>query len=52
MELDLFEMTENGKIYIWKGDSKQYPAEDFLNASIWNGKTFWEVENEIEWVDD
>lgn len=27
-------------------------AEEFLEISIFNGKTFWEVENEIEWVDE
>lgn len=52
LELCLFEMTENGATYVWKGDSKKYPAELFLEAPIWNGKTFWEVENEIEWVDE
>lgn len=52
LELTLFEMKENGMKYVWKGNSKQYPAEDFLDAPIWNGKTFWEVENEIEWVDE
>ncbi len=23
----------------------------FENAPIWNGKSFWEAENEIQWVD-
>jgi hypothetical protein len=24
----------------------------FQEAKIWNGKSFWEVEQDIEWVDD
>ena len=28
-----------------------FPAEEFLKAKIWDGKSFWEVEEEIEWVD-
>ena len=40
--------------YIWQhsGDGYSYPVEDFLAAPIFDGKTFWEVEQEIEWVDD
>lgn len=29
-----------------------YPVESFLEAKIWNGKSFWDVEQDIEWVDD
>lgn len=51
LKLYLFEMIEGGKDYCWKGDMKHFPAEDFLKAKIWDGKSFWEVEQEIEWVD-
>ena len=27
-------------------------VESFLASKIFDGKTFWEVEHEIEWVDD
>ncbi len=39
--------------YIWKqaGDRHNYPVEAFLQAPIFGGKTFFEVEQEIEWVD-
>lgn len=41
--------------YIWIGDGftyeKGYPVDKFLAAPIFDGKTFWEVESEIEWVD-
>ena len=26
-------------------------ADKFLEAKIWDGKSFWEVESEMEWVD-
>ena len=28
------------------------PVAEFENARIFNGKTFWEVEKDIEWVDE
>lgn len=28
-----------------------FPAEEFLKAKIFDGKTFWEVQEEIEWID-
>ncbi|MCD8295280.1 MAG: hypothetical protein LUE27_08575 [Clostridia bacterium] len=64
--LDVAE-NENGKltIYLWTlvppaddytvilvGDEHNYPLEEFLAAKIWDGKTFMEVESEIQWVDD
>ncbi len=34
------------------GEGKQYPIEEFLALKIWDGKTFMEVQDEIQWVDD
>ena len=50
--LDRWEPESEG--YIWEGESEcgSYCVEDFLAAPIFDGKTFWEVEQEIEWVDD
>lgn len=28
-----------------------YPVQEFLNLRIWDGKTFWEAENIMEWTD-
>ncbi len=44
-------MKENGQDYKWKGDNNNYPVEDFLSDRIFDGKTFWEIENDITWVD-
>ncbi len=51
LDLVLFEMVEHGKEFRWKGDTKHYPVESFLSASIFDGKTFWEVEKNIVWLD-
>lgn len=32
-------------------NNKDYPVSEFENAPIFDGKTFWQVEQEIEWVD-
>ncbi|MCD7883448.1 MAG: hypothetical protein LUI87_07060 [Lachnospiraceae bacterium] len=39
--------------YIWIGigDQNSYPVQKFLEAKIWDGKSFWDVEGCIEWVD-
>lgn len=42
--LDTFWETE--------GKSMHECLSNFLKAPIFNGKTFWEAENEIKWVDD
>ena len=50
--LCLYEMADNVEKHIWKGNATHYPVEAFLEAKIWNGKSFWDVEQDIEWVDD
>ena len=39
---------------VWevKGTSMQICMEKFLEARIFNGRTFWEVEDKIEWLDE
>lgn len=49
--LYLYEMNDGGKEFSWDGDSVNYPVNSFLEAPIFKGKTFWEVEKEITWVD-
>ena len=40
--------------YIWVGieTDTDYPVDEFLNAPIWDGKSFLEIESEVEWVDE
>lgn len=52
LKLFLYDMTDNnGDQYTWLGDEKNYPVEQFLIAPIWDGKTFWEVQEQMEWID-
>lgn len=40
--------------YIWEDCETSMIAcgEHFLKAPIWSGRTFLEIENDVEWVDD
>ncbi len=44
-------MFEGGKDFVWDGDHDHFPVNAFLNAPIFDGKTFYEVEKDIIWVD-
>lgn len=41
-------------VFNWVGRSTgdSYPVEEFLNAKIWDGKNFYEIEQEVQWIDD
>lgn len=40
------------KNFIWTNINEgDYDIKAFENAKIFEGKSFWEVQNEIEWVD-
>ena len=51
LELYVIENPEVG--FEWRviSDNGKYPVEEFENAKIFNGKSFWEIEREIEWLD-
>jgi hypothetical protein len=41
--------------YLWectkKEGKRREVVEDFLGSEIFDGKTFWEIEQEIKWID-
>lgn len=51
--LYLDQLDPPGTDYVWVGIGKpgKYPVQEFLEARLWNGKNFWEVQEEMEWVD-
>jgi hypothetical protein len=51
--LVLYILEDPNNDFKWQAIStdKNFPVADFENAAIFNGKTFWEVEKDIEWVD-
>lgn len=46
------DITHYCKIWSTESDSMEDNARTFLNAPIFDGKSFLEVEDEIEWVDE
>lgn len=51
MEIFQYEPAKDGYIGEYNGQSLSEGQENFQNAPVFNGKTFWQVEQEIEWVD-
>lgn len=49
--LDRWEPPADDYIWVGKGDSKNFPVNDFLKAKIWDGRNFWEAEKQMEWID-
>ena len=51
----IIKVDDNGKflsdVYEFEGDSITTCIVAFENAPIWNGKSFYDVENEMTWVD-
>ena len=51
----IIKVDDNGKflsdVYEFEGDSTTACIVAFENAPIWNGKSFYDVENEMTWVD-
>ena len=45
--------VEDDNYYVWEynGDSISEGQEAFQNAPIFDGKTFWEAEKDIKWID-
>ena len=52
--LEIYVIAPLDDDFKWRvsSDSKNYPVEKFESAKIFDNKSFWEIENEIEWVDD
>ncbi len=51
--LVLYAIEDPNNNFEWRAfsDDGKYPVDKFEKAPIFNGKTFWEVEKDIEWVD-
>ena len=52
MEVFQTEPPADGYIWEYNGKSMIEGQSEFQSAPIFEGKTFWEVEQEIQWVDD
>lgn len=50
--LEVYDLTNGSTVFSTSQNSISECLMAFEKAKIWNNKNFWEVENEIEWVDD
>lgn len=48
------QMWEPEEKLLWEiiGKSEQESYEEFLKQPLFDGKTFWEIEKDTEWVDE
>ena len=51
MEIFQIDPAKEGYVWEYNGSSITEGQEEFQTAPIFDGKTFWEVEQEMEWVD-
>lgn len=51
--MEIFQCQPPEEEFVWEHDdsSSEKCGDAFLTAPIFNGKTFWEAEQEIQWVD-
>jgi hypothetical protein len=49
--LDRWYPPANDYIWVGKGEPHKFPVDEFLAHKLWDGKNFWDAENEMEWVD-
>ena len=52
MEVTQYEPPKDEHIWEYNGNTIEECRDAFVNARIFNGKTFWQAEQDIEWVDD
>ena len=51
VRIEVYDLTNETTVFSVTKKSVCDCLTAFKNAKIWNGKTFWEAEKEIEWVD-
>ncbi|MGM9645433.1 MAG: hypothetical protein ACI3XS_01915 [Eubacteriales bacterium] len=49
--LEVYNLTTNKTIFSTTKNSTTKCIDAFEKAKIWGGKTFWEVEKDMEWVE-
>lgn len=52
MEVFQVDPAKDGYVWEYDGNSISEGQDLFKSAPIFNGKTFWDAEDDIEWVDD
>ena len=49
--LEVYNLTDHTLVFSTEQGSCNKCIEEFENAAIFDGKTFWQVEQDIEWID-
>ena len=52
VRLEVYNLTNHSTVFSTTQNSISDCLSAFQDAKIWDGKTFWEVEQEIEWIDN
>lgn len=54
VHMEIFQYQPPGKGFVWEysGANIEECVTAFLEARIFNGKTFWDAEQDINWIDD
>lgn len=52
VRLEVYNLTQDTTVFSVTKTTAVDCIEAFEEASIWNGRTFWEIESEIIWVDE
>ena len=52
MEVSQYQTSKDQATWEYDGKTIEECHEAFLRAPIFDGKTFWDAEQDIEWVDD
>ena len=52
--LEVYILEPSNSDFKWQAVSQgnDYPVEEFEDAKIFDGKSFWDIESQIEWVDE
>ncbi|WP_406533591.1 hypothetical protein [Methanobrevibacter sp.] len=52
VRLEVYNLTKNLTVFSITKSTANDCVEAFQDAPIWSGKTFWEIENQMQWVDE
>ena len=50
--LEVYDLDAGKTVFSTSHPSAEECISVFENAKIWDGKSFWDVEQEMQWVDD
>lgn len=50
--LDRLDPPAEDYILVLAGTAHEFPVRDFLEVKIWNGRSFIEAHEEMEWLDE